>query len=613
MKNIIRNLLFVILLIGTLCVNAQKSELAGDNQLALQYYRNGEYEKAVEIYRKLYYETKTETYFTYYLKCLTELKDYKEAEKLIKLHLKANSFDLRNYVELGYIYQLEGDESKAKSTYLSAIKKIESNQHQAISLANAFINKGLYEYAEQTYFDAKKQINNSYGFHIELAWLYYYQRNYDKMISQYLDLLEVNEQYIQSVQNNLQSAVYNDIDGSLKQKLNDALLARVQDKPEVTVFSELLIWLYIQDSDFKSAFIQARALDLRLGEDGKRIIALARIASDNDDYSTAIKAYEYVIEKGRNVEYFYAARNEMLEVMFKRIDLGLDAKREDFVRMEQSYINALTELGTNSETADMIKNLAHIQAFYLGKTAEAIFLLEDVVTMPRIDARSQALFELELADIYLAAGNIWDATFTYARVEEKNKNNPVGAEAKYRKAKLAYYIGNYEWSMAQLDVLKGSTSKLIANDAARLSLFIYDNTGWGDSLETAMGMYSRADLLYYQSQDSLAIATLDSITTQFADHALADDAWYLKGQIYKDNNRFDKAEEAYLKVVNDFEYEVLADKSLYALAYIFENETGNKEKALEYYKKLLLNYQGSVYTVEARNRFRKLRGDDNIN
>ncbi len=578
----------------------------------MQYYRNGEYIKAAEVYKRLYYSNRSQSYFQYYLKSLINIKEYNIAEDLIKEQIKFNKQDLTNRVELGHLYKIQGDESKSKSTYLSAIKKLPNDQFQIIRLANAFIGKREYQYAEQTYLQGKKMLKGAYGFESEMAHLYYYQRDYKKMVGQYLSLLKISDQYLQMVQNRLQNAVYNDIDNSLKGILKEALLNELNQNPEYTTFNELLICLYIQESDFDGAFVQAQALDLRLDEDGHRLIALARIATDNSNFDVAVNSYQYVIEKGKHLEYFFAARNEMLQVMFKRIKLGLDTKEEDFIRLEESYTSGLQEMGTNPETVDMVKNLAHLKAFYLNKTTEAWFLLEDAVNIRGIDRMTKGKLELELADIYLADGKVWDATFAYARIEEYNKNNAVGADAKFRKARLAYYIGNFEWGRSQLDVLKASTSKLIANDAAHLALFIYDNTGW-DSVETALEIYARADLLHYQSKDSLALLTLDSVLTKFPNHVLADEVWFLKANIFMELKKHSKAEEAYAKLIELFYDDILADKSLFALANLYENHMNMLPEAQKYYQQLLMDFPGSIYTVEARKRFRLLRGDKLVN
>ncbi len=590
----------------------QKPQKTPESQIAMQYYRNGEYFKAAEVYKRLYYTNRSKAYFQYYLKCLISIKEYITAESIVKEQIKNNKQDLTYRVELGYLYNIQGDESKAKSTYSTAIKKLPTDQFQISRLANAFLGKREYTYAEQTYQQGKKMLKGAYGFESEMAQIYYYQRDYKKMVEQYIHLLKISDQYLQMVQNRLQNAVYNDIDNSLKGILKEALLSELNQNPDITTISELLIWLYVQESDFEGAFIQAKALDLRLDEDGRRLIALARIATDNSNFNVAVNAYQYVIEKGKHLEFFFAARNEMLEVMFKRIKLGLDTTDEDFSRLEESYTTALQEMGTNSETVDMVKNLAHLKAFYLDKTTEAWFLLEDAVNINGIDRMTKGGLELELADIYLADGKVWDATFAYARIEEYNKNNAVGADAKFRKARLAYYIGNFEWSMSQLDVLKASTSKLIANDAAQLALFIYDNTGW-DSVETALEIYARADLLHYQSKDSLAKITLDSVLTLFPSHVLADEVWFFKANIYMEIKNFANAEMAYAKIIELYYDDIFADKSLFALADLYENHLNKIQEAKKYYQQLLMDFPGSIYTVEARKRYRVLRGDKLVN
>jgi len=597
--------LFLVLLVSVNHASAQKDQ---DNQIALQYYRNAEYDKAAVIYKRLYESSHSSTYFLYYLNSLTYLKKYDEAERLIKDQIKFNKSDLSIQVELGYIYKLEGQDSKSKSTYNSIVKKIDADQFQISQVANAFIAKREYEFAQQVYEQGRKLFKGNYGFQMELAQLYYYQRNYAKMISEYLDLLQVSEQYLQTVQNRLQNAVYSDIDNSLKEILKEALLQRLNQNPDVTVFSELLVWLYVQDKDFEGAFIQAKALDMRMHEDGHRLIALARIATDNQDFDVAVQSYQYVINKGKNLEYFYEARNEMLSVMFKRIELGLDTRNEDFGRLEQSYITTLQELGTNAETVDMVKDLAHLQAFYLNKTANAQLLLENAVNMRGVDPMKSGEVQLELADVYLLEGNVWDATLAYARVEDKNQQNPIGSEAKFRKARLAYFIGNFDWARAQLDVLKASTSKLIANDAAYLALFIYENSGW-DSTEIALETYSRADFLHYQKKDSLAILTLDTLLANYPEDALADESWFMKGEILRKEGKYTDAEQAYQMVISHFYSDILADNAMYALADMYQHELNEPNKAMECYRKILMDFSDSIFTIEARKQFRILRGD----
>jgi TolA-binding protein len=54
----------------------------------------------------------------------------------------------------------------------------------------------------------------------------------------------------------------------------------------------------------------------------------------------------------------------------------------------------------------------------------------------------------------------------------------------------------------------------------------------------------------------------------------------------------------------------LGDDALFSLASLEESYLKDNEKAKQHYQELLTKYPGSLYTVEARKRFRKLRGDN---
>ena len=55
-----------------------------DEQLAIQYYTNREFEKAGMVFSNLYEKRPDAYYYTYYLQCLIETQKYEEAEKLVK-------------------------------------------------------------------------------------------------------------------------------------------------------------------------------------------------------------------------------------------------------------------------------------------------------------------------------------------------------------------------------------------------------------------------------------------------------------------------------------------------------------------------------------------------
>lgn len=587
----------------------QNSEPLPDNQLGLQYYRNGEYQKSADIFGRLYQQSHSDFNYSYYLNSLLRVSDYESAEELVNSQIKFSRQNLKYVVDLGQVYSLRGNDDKARQVYQQAIKKLTPDVNKILQLASAFIGYRLFNYAENTYVEGRKMLKGAYDFRFETAQLFYYQRNYERMVEEYLELLKISDAYIQQVQNNLQQAIYSDTDDNLDNILISKLLAYSQQNPDVTIYNELLIWIYCQDKKFKLALIQAKALDRRLSENGKRVIELARIATDNNDFQTAIDAYQYVIDKGGNQEYTFEARSEMLQVMFRRVELGVDNQVSDYEQLEQALTDALQDMGVNDETVDLVRNLAKLKSIYLGKTADAQFLLEDARSIQRIDKQTRALINIELADVYLMQGNDVDATLMYAQVEDNNKNNQIGSEARLRKARLAYYIGNFMWAQAQLDALKASVEKLTANDAAYLSLLIEDNVGWDDASDTAMLIYAKADLLHYQHNDSVALHLLDSIVNAYPNAPIVDEAWYLKAEIFRAKNRFDEAVEAYKVVATQYSDDVLADNATYMLASLYKDHYDDKQSAMEQYLKIITDYASSIFVIEARKNYRLLRGD----
>lgn len=600
---------FFILIVSTIALTLSVKAQPGRNesQLAMQYFQNKEWEKASQLYESLFQKTKSNVYFSYYLQCLVELDDFKGAEKAVNKQIKQNPLEVSFYVELGYIYTVRGESEKAKEYYETAIKKLPASRNEIINLANGFLRKREFAFAEEAYLKGRRLLKDEYIFNFELASVYQSQRKYQQMIDEYLNLLEKHEAYIQSVQNNLQNAVYNDVDDNLQDLLKKSLLLRIQKNPGISIYSDLLIWLYIQEKNFESALQQSIAVDKRNKELGERVIDLARMAVKNEEYETAVKAYEYVNSFGWDSPYYLISRNEYAGALFRKV-LSSHFTQADIINLEQCYLNAMKDLGEKAETALLIKELCHIQGFYLGKFSEAIERLEKALEIPNTDYSVVAQIKIELADLLLLSGDEWEAILYYGQVEKANKNNPFGYDAKLKKAKLAYFQGDFKWAQAQLDVLKASTSKLIANDAFELSQLITDNTIL-DTTELAMKMYAHADLLFFRNQDSLALATLDSIPELFKGHSLTDEIAFKKGQVMMKRNEYSKAIEFFGQVANESSSDLLADDAIFLMASIYENKLGDKEKAKSLYKQLLLEYPGSIYIVDARKKFRMLRGD----
>ncbi len=584
------------------------AQTSTDEQLALQFYQNKEFDKALDYYEKLYNKKSPQQFYTPYLNCLLEIKDFKKAEKIVKKQIRQNPENPEIMVDLGTVYTRAEEPDKAKTAWEQTIKSIKQDE-QIFAVAKAFIAILQYDYAITTYLKGRKISQNDYSYGFELADVYVLKGDKMAMINEYLDVLETQDSYLQSVQNSLQTSFGNDADMKQNELLKTELLKRIAKHPDKTILSELLIWMQIQQRDFEGAFIQAKALDKRKKEEGDRLMNLAKLCTQNENYGVAVKAYEYVILKGPGNYFYTNARMELLDVSYQKIVLKGNYTIIDLNDLENNYQITIAELGKSASTIPLLKMLAHLQAFYLNKPNDAIALLEESIALPQLSPLIQAECKLELADILLMTGDVWEASLRYSQVEKSFKHDAIGQEAKFRVAKISYYTGDFMWAQAQLDVLKGATSKLIANDAMDLSLLISDALAI-DTNEAPLTMFAFADMLAFQNKDKLAKMTLDSINILFPNHALADDILYKKAQIELKHANYTAAAAYYDTIVKNYGNDILGDDALFKLADLNENQFKNLDKAKELYQELLIKYPGSLYVVEARKRFRKLRGDE---
>lgn len=579
-----------------------------DSKLAQQYYQDGEFEKAAVLYQKLYeQQNKNDYYFDRYIECLLAVEKFDEVEAALKKGLKDDPDNIRLYVTYGNLYERQFMEDKAKEQYEKAIKKMPADQYQITRLASAFSNLTKYDLAILTYETGSQLLKDKEIFSFNLAELYRRKGDVPKMITNYLQSLESYPERLNTIKMQLQRNLFGEEDYT---ELQTQLYDRIQKNPNAFHYVELLQWVFIQKKDYKNALRQAKALDKRLNENGARIFQLAQTAFNDKDYDAAITSYDYIVtDLGKNSPFYLDAKRESLRSRRNKLVEGFTYTVPELREIEKSYEVFLDEFGRNRTTASIVAELADLEAFYLNDLDKAISLLSEMINFPNVDIRTQSQGKLSLGDFYLMQGEIWEATLLYSQVDKAFPDDQLGHEARFRNAKLSYYNGDFQWAQAQFDILKASTSKLIANDALDLSVFIMDNLGL-DTTDRALSLYAEADLLTFQNRFDEAFAKLDSLLTAFPEHSLDDDVLYARAKVYYKLRNYTKAAELYQQVVDKYPEEIRADNSLFALAELYEYQLNDVEKAMQLYEKIFIEYSGSTFSVEARKRFRKLRGDN---
>ncbi len=577
---------------------------AQPDKLAQEYFKNGEFEKAATLYEQLYEESPySDFYFTRYLTALLSLENFNEAENLIKKQLKKYPDKIQLYVNYGNLYEQQLDMEKARKKYEEAIEQMPAEQYQVIRLANSFIQLTKYDLALQTYEKGQRLLKDKKLFSYELGDLYRRKGDTAPMVESYLNALLENPSRLTSMKT-LFERYFTQVDFK---ELQVQLYDRIREEPDEPIYPEMLTWLFVLNKDYKNALRQVKAMDKRLKENGGRVYRLAETAALDKDYETAIMAYEYIVEdKGKTNTYYIEAKREILICKRSLLVTGYSYTMDELHVLEKEYLGFLEEFGKNKTTASIILELSELEALYINDLDSATALLVEMIEFPGIQNQLQAEAKIALGDYYLMQGERWEATLLYSQVDKDYQDDVLGQTARFKNAKLSYYMGDFEWAQAQFSILKASTSKLIANDALDLSVFILDNLGL-DSTALPMYMFANADLLAFQNQFDRAFSVLDSILLMYPNHSLDDDVLYTKAKIYLKRHNLQQAAATFEIIATNYPESIRVDNSLFELAALNELYLNNKPKASELYKRIFMDYSNSTFAVEARKHYQRLQ------
>ena len=617
----------LILLLLFSCGGAVMAQQSQEEQLALQYYKEKEYDKAVDLFEKIHAKKPDSYIYYYYYYSLLELERYDDAEKMLKKQVRAYPNTPRYKVDLGFVYERSGDNPKAEKIYQECLKNLPAKETAINELNNAFMARGKYDYAAETILKGRKLLNNEQLLSKNLISIYKLLHQNDKIIDEIIALLKTdNEKYEKEVQTAIQDLLLDDEDNQQYMSIRTALQKFSQKNPSNILCIKELYWISQLHKDFEEAFILAKALDKRLKMEGIFTYELATVAAENHDYVTAIEALNYIIKKGEETHNYIQAKMKILDVKYMQLIETSPVKMVDAINLEQDFHKALEENGFHSGTSDWIRKYAHLLAFYVNKPQEAIDVLNQAMAATR-DTKEKNQYKIDLADVQLYTGEIWDASLNYSQVDKDLPNDVLGNEAKFKNAKLSFYIGEFNWAKSQLDVLAAATSKLIANDAIYSSMLISDNLEEEEEMDEtdttallfsnsegnlALKMYAKAEFLIFQNKDDEALRALDSVMILSPFGTLVDDALYQKALIFIKQKNYFEAEKLLKRIIENYSDQLLADDAVFQLAELYDYYLKDIPLAMEYYQKILKDHSDSLFVVQARNRYRTLRGD-NVN
>ncbi|MBD0725393.1 hypothetical protein B6A10_09400 [Flavobacterium sp. L1I52] len=583
-----------------------------NEQLAEYYYDKGDFEKAKISYEELLENIPQNTqYFLRTIDCYQQLQQFDLAEKAIQARLtKYNQGSL--LVELGYNYQLQKNDIKAKNFYEQAIERIRKNPNEVYGIANSFERKVQLEFALKAYQTAT-EIQPNFNFNYQQGLIYGQLGNFDKMISTFLDEAYTNPHNSIIIQNQLSRFMTDEADNSFSDALRKALILKVQ-KSQDLFWNRYLSWFYVQQKEFSKAFIQEKAIYKRNPESLTGILNLANLAIEEENQEVAGEILNFILENTKDLGLLVQAHTYLIQI---KIDKATD---KDYAAINGEIEALLKEFEISPFTLSLQLIQAHFVTFHLKKPEQGKEIVKRALDL-QLNSYEVAKAKMELADIFLFEEKFNQALLYYSQIEMDLKNDAVAHEASLKAAKTSYFKGDFDWALKQFKELKSANTQLIANDALEYFLLINDNTV-ADSTQTALKAFAKGDYLLYQNRNTEAITQFQLILKTFKNQdsrAMPEQAKQIEavtqlrlGKVYEKTGEFNLALSQYQAIIENHSDGIYIDEALFFSAEIYNKKLNDAGKAKSLYEKIIFNHQDSIYFVEARKKFRELRGDKNL-
>jgi tetratricopeptide (TPR) repeat protein len=468
-------------------------------------------------------------------------------------------------------------------------------------IANAFERKVLLDYALKSYQTASESDQN-FNFNYQIGLLYGQLSNMEMMISTFLDEAFTNPQNSIRIQNQLVRFMVDEGDANFNELLRKALILRTQKNQDI-FWNHYLSWFYVQQKEFEKAFIQQKAIYKRNSESLANIVNLGQLAIEEENEVAAKEILGFVLENTQDLELLIQANSYLIEMKIEK------AADNELVTIGKELEDLLKQFEITPFTLSLQLIQAHFTAFKLKKPEEGKAIVKRALEL-QLNDYEVANAKMELADILLYEEKFNQALIYYSQIELDLKNDIMAHEASLKAAKTSYFKTDFVWALKQFKELKSANTQLIANDALEYFLLINDNTV-ADSTQTALKQFAKGDYLLFQKRNEEAITQFLAILKNHKGEEIEAVTLLRLGKIYEKKGDFALALSQYQTIIDQHSDGIYIDEALYFSAEIY-NKQLIPEKAKPLYEKILFSHQDSIYFVEARKKFRQLRGDTNL-
>ena len=594
---------FINGILSLLCMTWSISLLAqNDYARAERLFNEAKFDSASQLYLDLFNTESPKNPSTYLAlsRSLFEVKDFD------RLGLVAEKYRIDSEDPLGYIDQYWALVSREKGKKadklweeITAYSR-SSTEVNCSRLMQRLIRYGAFNQAKVIFTQFAPAISSASQNLVEqYLELYFLEDSMDKALTLSLEYLQERPLQVEGFSKFFDRQKSKEGFYSLfKQKL----FTYTSQHPEVSFTLHLLIWLEQIHGNFGEAARFGLMLARRSSSFIPTLLTLAQDAFNNNALVQCLDLCDFVLTSEYVNSYGGKAAQLKLTTQKRLLDQGEDQA------VDLNYLeNALLELARNSEANPSIQTEAileycSIQIQYRQDIASTVNFLDSLIQSNTFTRQNLNRIKLLYGEALTMQGKPWKALIVYTQVDHDDGDGILGEEARFKKAQLSYYEGEFEWAQAQLNILKGATSELVSNDAIQLSVFITDNLGLDSNMDAMMG-YASIELLVAQHRYSEAIASLNTWEQVYDEHVLMDNALVMRANIYEKQRNPEAAIRTYNRLLERFESSILCDNVHWALAELYQKQEEH-ELVKEHCLAILTDFPDSRLVNSARELYR---------
>lgn len=575
-----------------------------DYARAERLFNEAKFDSAAQVYLRLFNDESPKNPATY----LSLSRALYETQNFDRLGLVAEKYRIDSEDPLGYIDQYWALVSKGKTKKADNLWKeivaysASSTEVNCSRLMQRLIRYGAFHQAKHVFVQFAPAIQTAPQNLVEqYLELYFLEDSMHKALTLSMEYLQERPSQVEDFTRFFDRQKSKD---GFYNLFKQELFTYTSQHPEVSFTLHVLIWLEQIHGNFGEAARFGLMLARRSSDFTPNLLTLAQDAFNNDALHQCLDLCDFVLTSDYISAFGGKAAQLKLSTQKRLLEKG-DNDAVDLNYLEK----ALLDLAKNNEASPSIQTEAileycSIQIKYRQDINSTVEFLDSLIQSNSLKRKNLNRIKLLYGEALTMQGKPWKALIVYTQVDHDDGDGILGEEARFKKAELSYYEGEFEWAQAQLNILKGATSELIANNAIQLSVFITDNLGLDSNTDAMMG-YAAIELLVAQHRLNEAITSLNAWEQVYDEHVLMDNALVMRAEIYEKQRNPEAAIRTYNRVLERFESSILCDNVHWALAELYQKREEH-ERVKEHCLAILTDFPDSRLVNSARELYRKL-------